>query len=99
MWVFGFFPIELGRHSTTEAPPPWGAPLLGLPESYLGQSRGDAATGANRRSRGQEDQDARSGRVVHPGQASLIFFNSRRQSVRKLSTVRLSLDLSGSTPN
>ena len=44
MWVFGFA-IELGRLASTEAPPPCGAPLLGLPESYW-TSRGDAATGA-----------------------------------------------------
>ena len=33
MWVFGFA-IEIGRLTPTEAPPPCGAPLLGLPESY-----------------------------------------------------------------
>ena len=34
-----------------------------------------------------------------PGQAVLIFFNSRRQSVRKLSTVRGSFALGESAPN
>ena len=36
---------------------------------------------------------------IRPGQAILIFFNSRRQSVRKASAVRLSSYLAGSTPN
>ncbi len=44
MWVFGFA-IEIGRLPPPEAPPPCGAPLLGLSESYW-TSRGDAATGA-----------------------------------------------------
>ena len=34
-----------------------------------------------------------------PGQAILIFFNSRRILYRKFWTVRLSLALAGSTPN
>ena len=44
IWVFGFA-MELGRLASSEAAPPCGAPLLGLPESYWA-SRGDAATGA-----------------------------------------------------
>ena len=34
-----------------------------------------------------------------PGQAVCIFFNSRRQSLRKLSTVTRSFALDGSAPN
>ena len=41
----------------------------------------------------------RSMRYSRPVQAALIFFNSRRQSVRKASTVRLSSLRLGFTPN
>ena len=48
---------------------------------------------------GKRIRDARSGCVFNSGQASLIFFNSRRQSFRKSWTVRLSLALAGCAPN
>ena len=58
-----------------------------------------ADRGCNRGLRGKEDQDALGRRIVQSSQAILIFFNSRRESLRKSWTVRLSPALSGSAPN
>ena len=48
---------------------------------------------------GERTNTPRSVRYCIPGHALLIFTSSRRQSLRKLSTVTRSLAFDGSTPN
>ena len=72
------------------------APPSRPPSYYPAESAG---TGVIRGGVGYSTSPPRGSRYVSSGHAILIFFNSRRQSVRKACTVAASQTFDGSAPN